>query len=181
MTGLNKILVPTDLSETSRQGLIYGCRLAAEEQAHLIVLHVVNELEAWKFYSEDFGFADFPGKSWPIDRVLSEAMLDLNRFLEPHLETMKRIPSAAKRALLGPVAQRIATAADDEKADLIIMSPRRHRGLRHWFTGGITDRVTRLSPCPVLLVTPPLSSRIWRRKLIWSLLGCPPQSAAEIP
>ena len=180
MTCINKILVATDLSKTSRCGLIYACSLAAENKATLIVLHVANEFECWEFYSEDFGFPHLPGKRWPADRALSEAVLDLNRYLEPHLETMKQIPLVTKRVILGPVAQRIAAAAEDEGADLVILSPRRHCGLRHWFTGGITDRVTRLSPCPVLSVTPPLPSRNWGRRLMGNLFGWPRQRAAEV-
>ena len=82
------------------------------------------------------------------------------------MQSLKRIPIATKRVVLGPVPQQIAAVADEENVDLIIMSPRRQRGLRHWLTGGITDRVTRLSPCPVLSVTEPLPTKSWRGKSV---------------
>jgi hypothetical protein len=69
--------------------------------------------------------------------------------------------------------------AEDEKADLIILSRQRSRGLRHWLGGGITDRVTRLSPCPVLSITQPLRSQPWRGKLAPLFFGWPKQRAAE--
>jgi nucleotide-binding universal stress UspA family protein len=165
MKRFGKILVPTDLSENSRRGLLYACSLAGDNRATLIVLHVANELNQWEFYSDDFSFLDPTVRKWPTDRVLKEANLDLNRFLEQHLETLKAV-LVAKRVVLGPIAEQIAIVAENETADLIIMSPRRHRGLRRFFQGSITDKVTRLSPCPVLSVTSPLPSRPWRGKSV---------------
>ena len=43
MKRLNKILIPTDLSDHSRRAIAYGYRLAAEDKATLVVLHVANE------------------------------------------------------------------------------------------------------------------------------------------
>jgi nucleotide-binding universal stress UspA family protein len=180
MKRLNTILVPTDLSENSRRALSYGCWLAAEEKAALIILHVADELNAWEIYCEDLAFVCANQKLWPLDRVLSEASLDLSRFLEPYLQSIKNIPSARKRVVMGPIAQRIVSVAEEEKADLIVMSPRRRRGLRHLFNGGISDRITRLSPCPVLSITEPLPSRNWRGRLAPVFFGWSGQRPAEV-
>jgi nucleotide-binding universal stress UspA family protein len=114
----------------------------------VVVLHVANDLNAWEFYSEDLAFLEMTSKPWPIDRILAETSLDLTRFLESHLQNLKKVPALTKRVILGSVAQQIVAVAEDEKADLIVMSPRRHRAFRHFFNGGITERVTRRSPCP---------------------------------
>jgi universal stress protein A len=166
MKRIRKILVPTDLSQHSRRALAYGCGLAEDEKASLVILHVASDLDAWELHSEDLAFVGSSRKIWPIDRVLAEAGLDLTRFLEPSLQSLKRIPIATKRVVLGPVPQQIAAVADEENIDLIIMSPRRQRALRHWLTGGITDRVTRFSPCPVLSITEPLPTNSWRGKSV---------------
>jgi nucleotide-binding universal stress UspA family protein len=180
MKQLSKILLPTDLSECSRRALLYGCDLAAEVKAELVILHVASELRAWEFYSDDALYAAMhDGRVWPLDRIQSEATLDLNLFLEPQLATLNKLRHATKRVVLGPVAPQIIWVAETEKADLVIMSPRRSRGLRHWVGGGITDRVTRLSPCPVLSVTPPLPSQPWRKKLVPQFFGWPRHSAAS--
>ena len=56
-----------------------------EEQTELVVLHVATDMNAWEFYSEDALYAGVTaGKTWPLDRVVSEATLELNRFLERH-------------------------------------------------------------------------------------------------
>ena len=180
MKRINKILVPTNLSEHSRRALAYGCRLAAEDNVALVILHVANDLNSWELSSEFEIYAGNHGQGWPLDRVLSEASLDLNNFLEPHIADLTQLTGATKRVVLGNVVDRITSIAEEEKADLIIMSPRRSRGLRHWLGGGITDRVTRLSPCPVLSITEPLPSTPWRGKLVPLFFGWPKQRTVEI-
>jgi nucleotide-binding universal stress UspA family protein len=65
MKSLNKILVPTDLSEHSRRALSYGCRLAAEDKAALVVLHVANELKTWELSTEFEIYTGNHGQVWP--------------------------------------------------------------------------------------------------------------------
>lgn len=180
MKRLKSIVVPTDLSENSRRALSYGCWLAAEEHAALVILHVANDLNAWNCYSEDLAYVQLERQPWPVDRALAEASLDLNRFLEPHLSDLKKAATATKRVLLGTVAEQIAAVAEEENADLVIMSPRRHRGLRHFIFGGITDKVTRMSPCPVLSITQPIPSKPWRGKWAPVFSGWARQRAASI-
>lgn len=180
MKRLSKILIPTDLSEHSRRALLYGCWLAGEDKASLVVLHVANELNAWEYYTDEFAFVDLAGKPWPVDRVLAEASLDLTRFLEPSLPSVKKAAGATKRVVFGPIAKQIAAVAEEENADLVIMSPRRHRGLRHLFFGAVTDQVTRLSPCPVLSIAPPQPSGPWRGKWAPVFFGWPRQGTADV-
>ena len=180
MKHLNKILLPTDLSEHSRRALAYGSGLAAKDNAALVIVHVANELNAWQLSTEFELFTGNNGRLWPLDRIVSEASLDLNHFLEPHLGDLKQLPCVTKRVVLGNVSDRITSLAEEEKADLIILSPRRSRGLRHWLGGGITEQVTRLSPCPVLSITQPLPSRPWRGKLAPLVFGWSKPRTAEI-
>ena len=71
MKRIRKILVPTDLSEHSRRALSYGCGLAEDEKASLIILHVVSDLNAWELHSRISPLLDRvtrPGRStasWP--------------------------------------------------------------------------------------------------------------------
>jgi nucleotide-binding universal stress UspA family protein len=179
MKRLSKILVPTDLSEKSVRALHYGCWLAAEDKAALVILHVANGLNAWELYCEDLAIVGLDSKPWPLDRVLAEASLDLTRYLEPHLNKLNSIPAATKRVVLGSVTQQILAVAEEERADLIVMSPGRRRALKH-LLGGVTERVTRLSPCPVLSITTPLPSKPWRGKTKSLLFGWPRQTAADV-
>jgi universal stress protein A len=181
MKSIQKILVPTDLSENSRRGLVYACSLAEENEGVVTILHIANEFDALELYSDEFSFLEpTTRRAWPSDRVLSEAGLDLNHFLEQHLEAMRKLSSVTKRIVLGPIAEQIVKVAEEEKADLVVMSPRRHRGLKHFFRGGITDRVSRMSPCPVLSLTPQLPSRAWRGRPLPAFFGWPRQRTATV-
>ena len=180
MKQLSKILVPTDLSDHSRRALDYGSSLATEQNASLVILHVAVDANLWELSTEFELYAGYNRDVWPLDRVLAEATLDLNHFLEPHLVMLKKVRCVTKRVFLGTVAHRIVTVAEEENTDLVIMSPRRSRGLRHWLRGGVTDQVTRESPCPVLSITPPLPSQTRRGKWVPYLLGWPRQTAATL-
>jgi len=160
MKRLDKIIVPTDLSDHSRRAIEFGSSLAAEARAALVIVHVANELAAWEFYDDAFGYSG----QWPLDRVLAEAALELNRYLEPHHCLLKEVPVLTKRVILGVISGRIIAVAEEEKADLIVLSPRRRRGSSWLLSAGITEKVTRISPCPVLSVTPPMPSKHWRGK-----------------
>jgi nucleotide-binding universal stress UspA family protein len=180
MKRFEKILVPTDLSENSRRGLRCAFSLAADNRAELTILHVANEFAAWEPCSDELAVFTPDCRSWPLDRLLSEARLDLNRFIEPYLGSMKNVASVATRVLLGPIPQSIAKVAEDERIDLIVLTPRRIRGIRRLVRTSITETVTRLSPCPVLTLTPPVPSPNWRGRLIPKLFGWPRQTTASL-
>jgi nucleotide-binding universal stress UspA family protein len=161
MKALEKIIVPTDLSEGSRRAIEYAAWLAAENNGQLTIMHVANEFSAWELHDDAFGYSG----TWPVDRVLNEAAMELNRFLDPHSASLNRIPILNKRLVLGCIPEKIIAMAWDENADLVVLSPRRQRGWRSFFTAGITERITRMSPCPVLSIAPLLPSEQWRGKL----------------
>lgn len=161
MKPLEKIIVPTDLSEGSRRAIEYAAWLAAENQGQVLIMHVANEFAAWELHDDLFGYS----QTWPLDRVLTEAAIELNRFLDCHSALLSRIPRLNKRLVFGSVPEQIVAIAAEENADLVVLSPRRQRGWQSLFTVGITEKVTRMSPCPVLSIVPLLPSQQWRGKL----------------
>jgi nucleotide-binding universal stress UspA family protein len=164
---LENIIVPTDLSEGSRRAIEYAARLAAENKSQLLIMHVANEFATWELHDEAFGCSG----TWPLDRALHEAALELNRFLEPHSAALNRVPVLNKRSVLGSIPEQIIAMASQQRANLVVLSPRRQRGWRSLFTRGITERITRMSPCPVLSIAPPLPSKEWRGRLLPVALG----------
>jgi nucleotide-binding universal stress UspA family protein len=150
-----------------------------ENQGSVTILHVVNDLAGWQLCSDESTWLSPGGGRWPNDRVLREAALDLSRFIEPQLHALKQLPTVHKRVVMGAAPVEIVNVAAEETIDLIVMSPRRNARWRRAFWGSVADRVTRLSPCPVLSVTPPLPSRPWRGKLRPAFFGWPaPREAA---
>src|SRR5688572_31597988 len=165
MMCLKNILVPTDLSQRSKRSLRYALSLATEYSATVTVVHVANELNSWEFYCDEFSFMSPVHRAWPADRVMAEASLELSNFLEPYKDTIRRLPAVSKRVALGPIVDEIVSAAEDLQADLIVISPRRLKGVKRILNSSITDQVMRISPCAVLSVIDPLPSPPWRGKL----------------
>jgi nucleotide-binding universal stress UspA family protein len=168
MKSLDKIIVPTDLTDGSRRAIEYAASLAAENKGQLLILHIANEFAAWELHDDFFGYS----QTWPLDHVLNEAAIELNRFLEHHSASLNRVHTLHKRIALASIHEKIVATAAEEKADLIVLAPRRHRGWHSLFTSGITEKVTRLSPCPVLSIAPSLPSQRWRGKFLPISLGC---------
>jgi nucleotide-binding universal stress UspA family protein len=152
MKKLKRILAPVDLSENSQSGLKVAFALAAENGAELLALHVANEFQAWQMLDET-GFASDRIYRWEIDRVVRESLLDLNRFLELSLCDMRLLSNVRRRVVLGDPATKILDVAHEEESDLVVISPRRRSVFRFFFSS-VTDKVTRLAPCPVLSVSP---------------------------
>ncbi len=156
MDYFKKILAPTDLSESSRLGLHYAFSIAEQSNAELIIVHVASKMAAWQAVSDDMGFINPDAYMWTVDRIVSEAALDLNHFLESHLEEFCRHQKVRKKVLLGRVVERILDVARKENVDLIVMSPRVHGTFKRLILGSATDKVVFKAPCPVLSVCEPL-------------------------
>jgi universal stress protein A len=163
MRQLQKILIPTDLSGRSRRGLTYAFHMA-EGETEFIVLHVADEFQARELYSDEMAFSSAP--TWPLDRVVQEATLDLNQFLQKHLKKIRHLSTLRKKVVLGDVVEKIVETACQEEVDLIVVTPRPHGALRRFFLQSVTDRVTREAPCPVLTVSQQQPSRPRRGKLL---------------
>ena len=54
----------------------------------------------------------------------------------------------------GHAATEIVKAARELNADLIVMSTHGRTGMKHVLLGSVTEKVVRMSPCPVLTVRP---------------------------
>ncbi len=155
MNHFKKILAPTDLSENSRLGLHCAFSMAEPCGAELIIAHVASDREVWQAVSDEMGFIDPNVYTWTIDRIVSEAVLDLNRFLEGHLDELRRHAKVKKTVVRGQVVEKIVDIAREEDVDLIVMSPRVHGTLKRLILGSVTEKVVFKAPCPVLSVCEP--------------------------
>ena len=87
---------------------------------------------------------------------------------EPYREETRRIAAQKLAALVDrlaaqgvtvdslltevPAAAAIVRAAEESKADLLVIGTRGHTGLKHLLLGSVAERTVRLAPCPVLTV-----------------------------
>jgi len=142
MIKLERILVPTDFSDSARQALTYGISFAKEYKAELLLLHVVETIPVG--YASDL----FPV---PMAEVFQE-MSGYARAELAKLGKLAREKSVAVRELVtqGKPSAEIVRFAKDEKVDMIVLGTHGTGILDKALFGSTTERVVRKAPCPVL-------------------------------
>jgi nucleotide-binding universal stress UspA family protein len=149
---IEKILVPTDLSESSLAGVGYALNLAKTLGAEVTVLHVLS-YEDFLRYGEKLReqIVNDPTFQTP-DPYLKEYELALKRFLGERFADL--IPSIRVREQVevGDLDEEIVSEASKQKTDLIVLSARKRTGIARFLKGNVTEKVTRKAPCPVLSI-----------------------------
>lgn len=137
---LNIILCPVDLDAGSTDALAIARDLAEKYQASVCLLYVVATVLAP---------ASGPVPDW--QRALIARFEKLARdWFESRVPYQILIWS-------GDPAPAILRAADDLKADLVVMATHGRKGIDRLILGSVAERVVRDSPKPVLTVRPRLS------------------------
>jgi nucleotide-binding universal stress UspA family protein len=130
---LRKLIFCTDLSEFSKRALDQAIDIAAEYQAELTVLHVLEGVPA-------------PGDLQSVTQSLSAQ-------LEEEIA-----PEARRRCLIKPLVRlgkpylEIIKQAEQAQTDAVIMAVRGRNAVSLTVFGSTTYRVIQLGPCPVLAV-----------------------------
>jgi nucleotide-binding universal stress UspA family protein len=93
----------------------------------------------------------------------SEVITDMEdravkRLGEAIAKVREELPSADSLLKTGVPAAGIVEAINDLKPDLVVLGTHGRRGFSHLMLGSVAERVTRLSPTPVLTVRPKQSS-----------------------
>ena len=141
--GLKKILVPIDFSQLSQDALPYALQVAADFNAEITLVHVVQ--------------------LFPIDRLLGaemthQALIPSIKQAEADLQKMAAelrastgIPTSVS-VLTGTPHSALCEAARSLEADLVILTTHGYTGLNRFWLGSTAERVIRQAPCPVLAV-----------------------------
>ncbi len=146
MIRLERILVPTDFSESARQAFRYGVSFAREYGAELVLLHVVEVVPAG--YASDL---------FPVP--MAEVFREVSAYAEAELA---RLAEAARekgvqprlRVAHGKASAEIVRVAEEENADMIVLGTHGRGLLDTALFGSTTERVVRKAPCPVLTCRP---------------------------
>ena len=133
---LNKILAPTDFSDLSARGVRYACQLAKDTSAEIIIFNV-----------------DVLDESNRIDmRELDQHKKRLDDFVTEKIGGLAAGLKLRKVVDAGQAFRNIVACAENEKADLIVMSSHGRSGLSRMLIGSVTDKILRGAPCSVLVV-----------------------------
>lgn len=132
-----RLLCATDLSSRSDRAVRRAAILAKETGAELVLLSVVDD--------------DRP------ELLLASERRDVTRQLADQARGMPEMQglNPRLRVEVGDPFDAIIRAADEEKADLVVMGEHRRRLLRDMFIGTTIERVMRLGGRPVLMVNRP--------------------------
>jgi nucleotide-binding universal stress UspA family protein len=149
MERLKLTLVPVDGSPDSLVALGHASRLARAVPTALVLLRVVVPLPLW-IYDPSLGLNTGPliDPRWDEDR---------RQHAESYVRQLAQTVAnsgieVGADAVLDEVAAGICTYADQQAADLIVMSTHGRRGPARALLGSVADEVVRTAHQPVLLI-----------------------------
>ena len=146
MKKIKKILAPTDLSELSKIGLRHALEMGASEGASVLVYHVIAPLQEWLARHDDFFFS--------AQELVEERKRMLAKFLKESFADLLSRGLVQQEVEVGVPHKRIVEKAEEESADLIVMSTHGRSGLLDMMVGSVTEKVVRGATCPVLSIRP---------------------------
>lgn len=143
MASQNMIVVPTDFSQLSVAALPWAQRLAAQLQAEIHCIYVVEEPHIYA--TLDMGPVPIPS----VEELTRSAEKRMENFTATHL---KGIPGVKTMVLMGRPAEEVVRYARENHAAVIIMTTHGYSGVKHLLLGSTTEEVLRHAHCPVLSI-----------------------------
>jgi universal stress protein A len=142
------LLVPHDYSPCADRALAVASELARKHGSKLVLLHVTHLPPG---LTADAMIAD--RESGEMRRVDDFARIQALAELDQRAQRLESSGVQVEiRTAIGDIVDEILGAAEDVKADLIVMGTHGRTGLAHLFIGSMTEKVLRQSPVPVLTV-----------------------------
>jgi len=144
MYQVERILCPTDFSEGSLEALSAATDIATKLGAELSVIHVLPLLSP---------LPTDPNLVFEAHQRQEVLYEDMKRRLH-ELTRESKEKGIEGRVFLGhgDAAGEIVRVAEEQSIDLIVIATFGKTGWRRLAFGSVTEKVTRLAPCPVLVV-----------------------------
>lgn len=141
--------MPIDFSERSIDLLEYARALTQQFGADLHLVHV---------YEPDYPLTSMMGMPLALPPV------QVAQGVRRHLKDVAKKRGLDLRpgnvhAIEGRPFEQICRLARAKAIDLIVVSTRGNTGLKHLLLGSTAERIVRYSPCPVLVVHPPVRNK----------------------
>ena len=152
MLNVNKILCPTDFSESSYKALNIANEMAKQYSAELILIHVLSPLQIFPSTATIPIVTPAGGGAFSADlinEIKEQALQSLKMTLE------EKVPEEIKSTsvlLQGSAAEEIAKYVEEANISVIVMGTHGLTGWRHLILGSVTEKTVRISPCPVLTI-----------------------------
>lgn len=134
----DSVLIPVDFSELSYEA-IAPAQEFVEDMASIHIIHVLSPLHPadpvalWDTLSDD-------DRKQKVKTFLTEKLDELG------------YKGTGIEVTVGDPAGQIVDYAKEVEADLIVMPSHGRKGARRFLLGSVSERVMRISPCPVLIL-----------------------------
>jgi nucleotide-binding universal stress UspA family protein len=144
MALINKILVPTDFSDSAARALEYGAELATRFEIPMVLLHVYSN----PVVAVPDGFIAMT----PVD--VTELMTQLEKGLGEVRRRAQALGVQQVHTVMveGTPWDAIVRNAKDHHCDLVVMGTHGRGGIAHLLLGSVAEKVVRHAECPVLTV-----------------------------
>ncbi|SHJ44250.1 Nucleotide-binding universal stress protein, UspA family [Arenibacter nanhaiticus] len=139
---MKKILVPVDFSEHSEYALEVACRMAKQNAAEIVVLHMLGITTVVYNTGEAQEMAE-------ANYYMKLAKQRFKKFLDKeYLKGIKLTEIIQNYKIFSEINQ----VAQEQQIDLIVMGSHGSSGLSALFVGSNTEKVVRTSRVPVLVI-----------------------------
>ena len=145
---VERILFPTDFSDTARAAFGRALFLAEVFEAELHMLHAVVLHE----YDPNNPEQDFPEAEDVFRKLFEIADSNMAALLKQQGREMLTLRQVRRRGVSAPEV--ILSYAEEIDADLIVMGTHGRRGPARLLLGSVAEAVVRHAACPVLTVRP---------------------------
>lgn len=152
-----KILVATDLADTSAAAVRCALTLMSEQAASLVALHVLDAILEPAPWAGPLSAAEQHTIAHMDRRAEEGALSALRAQLEasgPHVR--ERVEAVVRR---GSPVSTIVKYADAWGADLVVVGSHGRTGVGHALLGSVAERITRAASCAVLVVKRPAATK----------------------
>jgi nucleotide-binding universal stress UspA family protein len=141
-----KILLGLDGSPESARALDLATRIAADDSAHLEIVHVREYMLAGRA-----GMQTTRANEEDLEAIVRKQANDLTA-------GGTDVTLTVVTSTTGGPAHALANQAGESDADVIIVGTRGHTGLAGLLLGSVTQRLLHISPCPVMAVPAPIGA-----------------------
>jgi nucleotide-binding universal stress UspA family protein len=163
-----RILVPTDFSETSQRALEYAKAIAKQDNSQLLLVHVGPPMT----------LITPPEAAWvDVDEIRSA---EEERLEQSGAELRSEGYRARTISLTGALYDELLSAVKQNEVDLIVLGTHGRKGYERLLLGSDAEAVLRQAYCPVLLVgpaAPALKEKTWHLREVICATTLAPRSA----
>lgn len=154
------ILLPVDGSEPSQRAVSFAAKLAAELQASILLLHVLERLQNRQQLKDYLTIlegapAKHEAEIESIRSALSKSGEDQGKELLADAEQLLRkrgVKDVSTAIQNGDPTTEVLRLAETGKYDMIIMGRRGLGRLKGLFMGSVSHKISNLADCPVVTV-----------------------------